>query len=181
VIHGATPRLRARVCLTLGSIALAVGLTAAAGSIADETTARRLFHIERSKNANVVVYDARLTADGRLDAGDPVVAYWMELARDGRRKKLSGIERRFAYGFKARFVDDDTVVLKMAAKIGRQITVDVAAGQPRAIIEIAGHRSVLDRVYVQSTGKGPWPSVEFLDVFGVDLETGVDRRERIYP
>ena len=47
-----------------------------------------LFIIERSKNANVVHYDARLTADGKLDPKEPVIAYWVLLAKDGRREKL---------------------------------------------------------------------------------------------
>ena len=47
-----------------------------------------LFIIERSTNANVVHYDARLTADGNLDPEEPVIADWILLAEDGRRKKL---------------------------------------------------------------------------------------------
>src|SRR4030043_353480 len=58
-----------------------------------------LFIIERSKNANVVHYDARLTADGKLDPKEPVIAYWILLAEDGRRKGLSWIEKKMAYGF----------------------------------------------------------------------------------
>jgi len=58
-----------------------------------------LFIIERSKNANVVHYDARLDADGRLDPKEPVVAYWIMLAEDGRRENLNWIEKRKAYGF----------------------------------------------------------------------------------
>ena len=58
-----------------------------------------LFIIERSKNANVVHYDARLTADGKLDPKDPVIAYWVLSAEDGRREELSWIEKKKAYGF----------------------------------------------------------------------------------
>ena len=58
-----------------------------------------LFIIERSKNANVVHYDARLTADGELDPKEPVIAYWVKLTKDGRREELSWIEKKKAYGF----------------------------------------------------------------------------------
>ena len=40
-------------------------------------------------NANVVHYDARLTADGKLDPKEPVIAYWVMLAKDGHRQKLN--------------------------------------------------------------------------------------------
>src|SRR3972149_1101371 len=58
-----------------------------------------LFIIQRSKNANVVHYDAQLTADGKLDPKEPVIAYWVMLAKDGRREELNWIEKKKAYGF----------------------------------------------------------------------------------
>jgi len=38
-----------------------------------------LFIIERSKNANIVHYDAQLTASGKLDPNEPVIVYWVLL------------------------------------------------------------------------------------------------------
>src|SRR5712691_865167 len=58
-----------------------------------------LFVIERSVNANVVHYDAKLGPDGKLDPREPVVAYWIMGAEDGRRQDLNAIERLRAYGF----------------------------------------------------------------------------------
>ena len=45
-----------------------------AAPAAAQTKTSPLFIIERSKNANVVHYDARLTADGELDPNEPVIA-----------------------------------------------------------------------------------------------------------
>src|ERR1700704_665677 len=58
-----------------------------------------LFVIERSVNSNVVHYDARIGADGKLDPMQPVVAYWIMGAEDGRRQELNLLERTRAYGF----------------------------------------------------------------------------------
>ncbi len=69
----------------------------------------------------------------------------------------------------------------MSADIDRDIVVDVVDGVSRAFVEIGGHRAVLDRIYVKSIETKMWPSVEFLELFGVDLETGEQRYERIYP
>jgi Domain of unknown function (DUF4833) len=52
-----------------------------------------LFVIERSTNANVVYYDARVTKSGKLNAEEPVVAYWIMLAGNGRREELNPIEK----------------------------------------------------------------------------------------
>ena len=176
-------RSKFRVCLIVASCCVASGFSApGAGTVEDANAdARRLFRIERSKNANIVVYDALMTRAGILRAGKPIDAYWLTLAGDGRREKLSRIQKRFAYGFKARFLDDDTVVMKMAADIGRDIKVDVVKGVPRAVTEIDGRESVLDRIYVKSIETRLWPSVEYLELFGADSTTGEQRYERIYP
>ena len=158
--------------LLLMLLALACGL-----ALADRSEAaahpQRLFHIERSKNANIVVYDALVDAGGRLDPERPLEAHWELLAEEGQRKKLSRIQRKMAYGFKARFVSDNTVSLKMAADIRREILVQV--------VGIDGRPSVLERIYVKSIEGGLLPSVEYLDLFGRDLETGRERSERLVP
>jgi len=40
---------------------------------------------------------------------------------------------------------------------------------------------VLNRIYVKSIRGKLWPSVEYLELFGVDATTGEERYERIYP
>jgi len=174
-------KVAVRVRLIAASCCLAVGFSLAGSGTGEDTDARRLFRIERSKNANIVVYDAIMTSDGLLSSGKPVDAYWLTLADDGQRENLSRIQKRFAYGFKTRFLDENTVVMMMAADIGRAITVGVVEGVPRAVTEIDGRESVLDRIYVKSIEKKLWPSVEYLELFGVDSMTGEERYERIYP
>ena len=50
-----------------------------------------LFVIEKSTNANVVHYDARIMPDGELDPRQPVEAYWVMAAEDGRKENLSSV------------------------------------------------------------------------------------------
>lgn len=52
-----------------------------------------LFVIERSLNANVVLYEAGLRPDGTLDPERPVHVTWRLDAEDGRREGLNLIER----------------------------------------------------------------------------------------
>jgi hypothetical protein len=58
----------------------------------------QLFVIERSKNANYVVYEARLDDAGNFVPDTPVVAYWRMVATGGGTEALNVIEHR-AYGF----------------------------------------------------------------------------------
>jgi hypothetical protein len=59
----------------------------------------QLFIIERSTNANVVHYDARLTKEGTLDPQEPVIVYWTMGSPTGRREQLNALERGRVYGF----------------------------------------------------------------------------------
>jgi len=154
----------------------------AAPVLANGPRTEPLFRIERSKNANVVQYDARLRGDGRLDPEQPVVGYWIRLAEDGRREELSWIQRRFAYGFTARTDrDTDRAVLEMAADIGRKLIVYRQGGVYRAETRIDGRPAFLEKLFVQSIEGGWRPKVEYIDLFGTDVETGEVRSERFVP
>ncbi|MCX5683455.1 MAG: DUF4833 domain-containing protein [Planctomycetota bacterium] len=141
-----------------------------------------LFIIERSKNANTVHYDARLTADGNLDPKEPVIAYYVMLAEDGRRKELNGIEKALAYGFDIK--PDPTVSgyrMTMVAAPERAITVKKAGSAVRAELVIDGRPSVLEKMYINASD-GPFlPEVHYIELYGKDLQTGEDRFEKVLP
>ncbi len=150
-------------------------------SAAEDSTVHRLFHIERNKNANIVVYDARVLPDGTLQKKDPVDVYWLKLAEDGARKKLKGIERRMAYGFKVQDHEGDRLRLDMKADIGRDVFVAAVRDTFRALIDIGGRRAILDQIFIFAEEGGILPKVKYLELFGVDLETGEERYEKYLP
>lgn len=162
---------------------LAVLLTLAqvAPPIADEAIEQRnLFRIEKSKNANVVQYDARVGPDGRLVPDQPVVVYWLRLAEDGRVKPLSWLQRTFAYGFDVELNRErDQATLSMNARIGRPVTVRCGPADCRATTEIDGASAYLNRVFVHAVGKGIGTRVVYTELFGEDVNGGGERYERI--
>ena len=141
-----------------------------------------LFIIERSKNANVVHYDARLTADGELDSKEPVIAYWVRLAQDGRREELSWIERKKAYGFDIK-PDPEVKGYKMTlvADPQRPITVKKEGDAVRAEGIIDGRPAVLEKMFIKSSDGLMGPKVEYIELYGKDLETGGKRYQKIVP
>ena len=66
------PRVRSASSLALGILWLG-----AARLVADTPCPAHMFVIERSTNANVVVYDANRGTDGQLVAAEPVIVYWL--------------------------------------------------------------------------------------------------------
>jgi len=141
-----------------------------------------LFIIERSKNANVVHYDARITADGKLDPKEPVIAYWVLLAEDGRQEKLSWIEKKKAYGFTIkpdRSLKGYRMTLVAAPK--RQIIVKKEKDGFRAEAVIDGRTAVLEKMYIDASDGLTGPKVQYIEVYGKDLQTGEKRREKMVP
>ena len=138
----------------------------------------RLFAIERSKNANIVVYDAHLRG-GAYDAHEPVSAYWLMKAEKGQRQELNLIEKMQAYGFAVE-TESSGMRLTMKALTGRPARLVLAKGCPRAIMTIAGRDAYVGRVYIK-TREGKDSDVEFIELSGRAVKSGRAVRERFSP
>lgn len=132
-------------------------------------TSTTLFTIARSKNKNVVRYLARCK-DQQLDDAQPIAAHWLMLAEDGRREELTWTERQLAYGFTASHVSTEGCRLRLVAFKARSIAVERRAGTFRALVTIAGRRALLERIFVQTSEAGLFPSVVHVDLFGQSLD-----------
>jgi len=167
-----------RRALLVGAALSGLGFEARAGV----TPSAPLFVITRSKNANVVHYEARLAASGALDREQPIGAYWVMRAEDGRREGLTWLEERLAYGWSASFDARGELLVRLRAFSGRALCVTRAEnGAFCALLRIDGRPAALERIHVASDGGGLTPSVRYVDLFGTTL---ADRRhisERILP
>jgi hypothetical protein len=149
---------------------------------ANQLERQSLFKIERSKNANIIQYDAQIGTDSRLYEKEPVIGYWVRLAEHGQVQELSWVQRNLAFGFDADFhPESDSVTLKMAADIGQPILVRLHEGKYRGIVEINGKPSQLEKIFIQSHGKGISVTVDYIDIHGNDLGTGQETFMRVAP
>jgi hypothetical protein len=141
-----------------------------------------LFIIERSENTNVVHYDARLTADGKLDPKEPVIVYWVMLAEDGRREKLSWIENKKAYGFTIKPAQSaNSYKMTLVAVPERQIIVKKKKDAIRAETVINGRPAILEKIYINASDGLTGLKVQYIEMYGKDLKTGEKRREKMVP
>lgn len=147
---------------------------------ADETCGP-LFVIERSVNANVVLYEAGVRPDGSLDPERPVRVSWRLDADGGRREGLNLIERMRAYGVDvAPLGERDAWRVRVRALPTRSLVLRAGAGCPTVTAEVGGRDAVLHRVFVASTG-GLIPRVSSVELSGFDLETSAPVTERFVP
>jgi len=139
-----------------------------------------LFRIARNKNANEVVYRARQAGPGTLDPDEPVEAYWLMLAEDGHREGMNFIEERMAYGFSAEPAEEGKgFLVTLKARKDRPLRVAVRDGCPVALARIGRAEGVLRRIFVHATGAALIPRVDYVELFGVDPESGGALYEKI--
>lgn len=163
-------------------ILVCIVLVVPSKSFSKDLETRHLFRIERSKNANIVQYDVQLTPDGKIYSKEPVIAYWIRLAKDGQRKELSSTQRRWAYGFQTRYdAKCNFAILEMRAKIGRKIKVYALDGVYCGEIRIDGQPAFIEKIYITTIEGGMFPKVQSIGLYGKDTLTCEDRYENIKP
>ena len=154
------------------SFALFPALTAQAEGLTS------LFQIERSKNTNEIHYAAQVGKDGTLDSKEPVSAFWVMKAEDGRREGLNFMERKMAYGFdiKANGAEWD---LKLVAAPERPIKLMNVGGRWRAQTMLSGKPAYLQRIFIKTNESGMIPTVISVDLFGEDVASGKPIQEHV--
>lgn|SRR5487761_1995200 len=139
-----------------------------------------LFRIEKSSNANRVQYDARLLPDGHFDAKQPVVAYWVMAAEDGRHQELNFIERAKAYGFTIRQDGPDSYRLWVVSHKEKEIHIFRDGAGVKAEAVISGREALVDKIFVQMRANPlliAFPA--FAEMVGSDKQTGQKLIEKV--
>ncbi len=140
---------------------------------------QRLFVIERNMNKNTVCYDANILKNGTLDVENPIDAYWMDYATDGKRSEINYIQRRMAYGFSFEKTALGNIYVTLKAFNKRKILVSIdSKGNSHALIKINGVDANLTKIFVTAKPK-MYTTVQFLELYGNDIKTGKALYEKI--
>jgi len=145
-------------------------------------THQTLFWIERSKNANIIKYDAQIGPNGKLYAEKPVVAYWVRLAEQGQIEELSWLQETFAFGFDAEYdAASNTAQMEMAVDFDRTLTVVREGEAYRARTIIDGAESYVEKIYIKAHKSGFLITVDYIDIYGTRADNGEDQFEHFVP
>ena len=147
-------------------------------------SANRLFYIQRSSNANTVIYDANILANKSLNPDQPVHTYWLRYAEKGQKEELNLIQRTLAYGLYTNKIKDEVNSFEgyFLAYRKRKFVVKLnAKNQAIALFPINGKLQILERVFVSVDESGFTPSVNYIELFGKDEMTNKDVYERFKP
>ncbi|WP_372519799.1 DUF4833 domain-containing protein [Candidatus Ruminimicrobiellum ovillum] len=146
---------------------------------ADKTV--NLFTIERSKNANVVKYDAVLKDDGSINEKRPVDVYWLLYAyKNGEREELSAFDKK-AYGFKVKHnAEKEQFDFTLKSVKDKPMILVLDNNVPKAVIKINNVDCFLEKVYIDSTdGAFGIPKVNYYELFGKEVNTDNIQQQKI--
>lgn len=159
---------------------LVVGILFLVSIVSVYAEAEKLFVIERSKNANIVRYDANVVK-GQINKESPIDAYWLLYAKkNGEREELSAFDKK-AYGYKAKYNEKNKnfdFVLKAVKE--KPMTVNMYNNKAKAVIKINDIDCFLEKVYIESKdGAFGIPTVSYYELFGKEVSTGKDQKQHI--
>jgi hypothetical protein len=144
----------------------------------------RLFYIQRSSNANAILYDANLLPNKKLNPKSPVHTYWIKYHEKGQKEELTSIQRSLAYGLHTSEIPNEVNAYEghfLAYRKRRFVVKQDAKGVPIALFPINGKMQILKRVFVNVDESGMMPSVIYIELWGKDPVTGKDVYERFKP
>ena len=163
-------------------VALLAFALPALGEAAGSACPAHLFVIARSKNANIVVYDANRGPAGDFVASAPVAVYWLLNGENGKREELNTVQREHAYGVDVTPADaPGTYDMTFKAERKRRFTVRMLNGCPVVMGSIGGQNGIYRRIFVQSKEDSIRPKVEYIEFFAEDAASGKPLHEKYVP
>lgn len=66
-----------------------------------------LFYVQRTINANTIVYTLNKDESGKINEKEPIKVYWIKYAQGGKIDHLTYIQKNYAYGVKAQLIDKE--------------------------------------------------------------------------
>lgn len=146
-------------------------------------SSERLFYVQRTPNANTIVYDLNLSSDGKLNTEQPVKVYWLKFAEKGQKEELNYIQRKFAYGLNTKAQNNGSYDIRFVSYKKFPLTLMKGGdGKYHIFASIAQKQVILNRIFVKIEGGSFWiPNVLYVEIKGTDPETGKEIVDRFKP
>lgn len=145
---------------------------------------KQLFYLQRTANTNTIICELNYKKNGELDEADPVHVFWIRYPEGGMKKELSYIQRVFAYGIKSQMLGKDSYKLHFVSYKKRPLYLMRSAkdNQYRVYATINNQQAILNRIFIKVDGGTFWsPNVVYMEMKGVDEQTGKETMQRFKP
>jgi hypothetical protein len=119
--------------------------------------------------------------NGVLDLDNPVREFWLRYQEKGERKELSYIQRKFAYGIKARKLGNSRYELSIVSYKKYKMFLEPGPDKKMSVYSNINQKKViLTSIFLRINGGSFWsPNVEFIDLSGIEPVSHTLVRERL--
>ena len=140
----------------------------------------QLFYLQRTPNTNTIVYELNYK-NGIFDLENPVHEVWIRYQENGERKELSYIQRKFAYGIKARRIGTNRYELSIVAYKKYKMYLEPGLDNKYYVYSIINQKKViLTSIFLRINGGSFWsPNVEFVDLAGIEPSSRTVVKQRL--
>ncbi|MDR2039315.1 MAG: DUF4833 domain-containing protein [Bacteroidales bacterium] len=142
---------------------------------------KRLFHVERSLNRNIVCYDINISESGELNTLEPMTVYWIDREKyPGQSTGLNYIQKKLAFGYEIDLNSENGVTIKLNAIKNRKVYIEKDEfSKYYCKTNINNQLSILNKIYVKVRPSNSL-DVEYIDLSGINPDNGSSVSERIY-
>jgi phosphatidylglycerophosphate synthase len=141
-----------------------------------------LFYLQRTPNTNTIVCELN-EKNGVPDKDEPVKVLWIRYTEQRQREDLSWLQRHFAYGLHEKDMGNGVYELRFVSykKVPMYLMRWSADNKQHVFVTINNHQAILNRVYIRiDPGGSFWsPNVKYLELKGVDVQSGKELVERL--
>ena len=139
-----------------------------------------LFYIQRNQNPNTVVYQVSKDCSGCFVSSNSINVFWRQFDNNGKDKALNYIQRKLAYGYEYDVINNDAFQMNIVSYPNYKIFVTKNDDQIyKAVSKINNIWAELSNVYVFVEEQGAFPVVKYLELYGVQIESGLPCYEKI--
>ena len=142
-----------------------------------------LFKIDRSRNADIVMYDVNLDIRGQLNTSNPISIYWKKHTEEGQYESLTAIQRKFGYGIKFQDISENKAVFQIVAYSGLTFELRRSGDDYFRVYTITDGKEIeLKSLYIHFEDDSFWfPSISKIELHGIDANKGEFIAETIIP
>lgn len=139
----------------------------------------QLFYLQRDPDDNTIIYAASLL-NGELDPSNPIDAYWIRYEEDGKKQKLSFIQRKMAYGVNYKELSPNVYEMYIHAykPLKIKLSKNSKTGKFEAHVKVKDMNILLNRIFVRINGGSLFkPNVQYIEICGKNMKDG---KETVY-
>lgn len=145
-----------------------------------------LFTIERSRDADYLVYEMKTINNGKPDPVDPIAVYWIKKDDIMKKESLTRIQKHRGYGIKildGPCADNDHWQFRIMALSGTNFTLKQDSHHGYHVFVRLGSSEIrLEKLYINFTNNSFWsPEVSYIKVYGYESYSGERYEKTITP